>query len=72
MENKMKILQARLKEIVATSIVLDELYDFEKDWLSASAIIENAKRKLVVQLKNAYHERIATLSMDDIVFKVTD
>ena len=66
----MKILQAKLKDEVSTTIQLDGLFDFEKDYLSSSAIIENAKRKLVSQLKTTYHEKIATLSVDDIVFKI--
>lgn len=67
----MKILQAKLKDDISTTIQLDSLFDFERNYLESSAIVENAKRKLVSQLKAEYHEKIATLSVDDIVFKIT-
>ena len=67
----MKILQAKLKDEVSTAVDLDVLCDFKEDWLTSSAIVENAKRLLVNRLKTAYHEKIATLCVDDIVFKIT-
>lgn len=66
----MKILHAKLKDDVSVTINLDSLVDFSKDYLSASAIVEQSKRKLVADLKNAYHEKIATLNVDDILFKI--
>ena len=63
-----KELAARLKENPTVYIALEA--DFESDWLVASKIVELAKRSMISELKQALHEKIASLSLEDIEFKV--
>lgn len=62
----MKILQAKLKEEPVVAINLD--VDFTSDWVSASSVIESAKKQLLRQLKQDLHEKIAVLDIDDLNF----
>lgn len=63
-----KKLQARLKEVPIVAATLNA--DFNKDWISASAMVDDVKRSLFHQLKTNLHERISTLGLDDIEFKI--
>ena len=65
----MKILKAKLKEEITVAVELSDM-DFTKDWLSGVHIIEEQKKKLFWKLKNDLHEKIAMLSMEDVLFKI--
>lgn len=63
------ILRARLKKQVEVGLDIGEL-DFNNDWLEASFVIENAKRRAISSIKEEMHRAIAELSIDDIEFKI--
>ncbi len=66
-----KIITAKLKETPEVVSELDDIFK-KHDWITGSAIIENAKRRMLAELKGKLHERIAVLSIDDISFKLLD
>lgn len=66
----MKTLQAKLKETPTTVTKLD--IEFGEDWLTASAVVERMKREALANIRRNLHEKIATLSLDDIEFKIVD
>lgn len=63
-----KIINARLKEPISAAVKVD--LDFNEDWLKASAIMEQYKRNLLSTIRDELHSKIATLSLDDIEFKI--
>jgi len=66
-----KILSAKLKEDIRVAIQVDGA-DFNKDMLSASRIIENLKVTAFLEIKQKMHEKIATLSLEDIKFDISN
>lgn len=67
----MKIILAKLKTPVTVSVTLHNT-NFNDNWLEASNIIECSKRKLIQELKESMHNKIAELSIDDIDFTIED
>jgi len=67
----MKIIIAKLKTPVEVSVTLNNI-NFNDNWLEASNVIEHSKRKLMQELKEKMHNKIAELSIDDIDFKIED
>jgi hypothetical protein len=65
---KKNILQATLREKITTQVMVD--VDFNKDWINASTIIENMKAKSFLEIKQKMHEKIATLTLEDLEFKI--
>lgn len=66
----MKILQAKLKNEYVVSVNMEGCFDFVEDFINASTVVQEAKRKLFNQLKTSLHEKIATLNIDDLEFKI--
>jgi hypothetical protein len=66
----MKRLNARLKSSVEVTVGIEGV-DFNRNWIEASAIIENAKRRTIEAIRNEMHRKIAELSIDDLEFKIT-
>ena len=67
----MKTIIAKIKEPVEVRVTLQSI-NFNENWLEASNVIEHSKRKLVQELKEKMHNKIAELSADDIDFKIED
>lgn len=67
----MKTIKAKLKTPVEVSVTLNNI-NFNDNWLEASNVIEHSKRKLIQELKEKMHNKIAELSIDDIDFKIED
>lgn len=65
-----KIINAKLREQINVAVELD--VDWSVDWLVASRKIENAKRDLTARLKNAMHNKISELTLEDIEFQTID
>lgn len=65
----MKTLTAKIKEPIQVAVSLEGI-DFNQNWLTASAVIESSKRGLLAKLRSELHEKIATLSLDDLDFKI--
>ncbi len=63
-----KIIKARLKE--NPTAYVDFEINFDNNWLDGSAVVVRLKNKLFHEIKNALHEKIAVLSLDDIDFKI--
>lgn len=64
----MKVLKAKLREVPSCAVSVD--LDFNADWLRASAVVEELKRKIFAELKDKLHAKIATLSLEDLEFKI--
>lgn len=62
----MKII-AKLKEVPTVTSTID--FDFSKDFITGSTILEETKRKLLYELKKSLSEKITMLSLDDVDFK---
>lgn len=65
----MEILKAQLKVHPVIRLQIEDVFE-DRDWLTASTVIENAKREMFINLKAALHVKIATLSIDDIDFEI--
>lgn len=63
----MKIITAQLKETPSVATQFDETM-FETNILTASAVIEESKRKMLAELKSELHTKVSMLSMDDLKF----
>lgn len=69
---RQKTIQAKLKNEVIVLAQLEPLFTDELGWIESSSIIEDCKRQLIEKLKSELHEKIALLSLDDILFSISD
>lgn len=65
----MKQLTAELKDKITAVVNLDYL-DFNKDMLHSAAIVNDIKARIFLEIKQKMHEKIATLSLEDIKFEI--
>lgn len=63
-----KQLQAQLNQKITVVVGVD--VDFNKNWIESASIIEHLKARTFLEIKNKLHEKIATLSLNDIDFEI--
>lgn len=66
----MKYLCAELKEPIMAVVKID--VDFNKNLLNAVLVVNDMKVKTFLEIKQAMHEKIATLSLEDIKFVIKE
>ena len=63
-----KTLRTSLKEIPPLEFRID--IEFNKNWLESASIIERLKAKSFLEIKELLHQKIATLSLEDLKFEI--
>lgn len=68
----MKIIQATLKNAQITSVADITHVNFNDNIILASSTIERTKKEFLHKTKELLHNKIATLSLDDLDFEVIE
>lgn len=63
-----KTLKAKLKDEIC--VVAQVETDFNKNWIESARIIEEIKAKTFLEIKQKMHEKIATMTLEDVKFEI--
>lgn len=65
---KNELLKAELKQQIKAVLEVDTK-SLGEDWLYGEAVISEAKKRLLAEIKVEMHKKISTLDMEDIKFE---